>query len=426
MQKHSVLILGSGGREHALGWKIAQSPMLEKLYFAPGNGGTCNVGENVALNPLDFAAVGQFIKTNLITILLVGPEEPLVKGIVDYFQPLPEFSHLIIVGPDSKGAQLEGSKSWSKAFMQKYHIPTAAYRSFNETCKNEASDFLKTLNPPYVIKASGLAAGKGVIISSDLQEAQSTVIDMLGGSFGEAGKEIVIEEFLDGIEVSVFVLTDGRNYALLPEAKDYKRIGNGNTGPNTGGMGAVSPVAFADSTFMQKVKDRIILPTLAGLMTEGITYKGFIFFGLIKVNNEPYVIEYNARMGDPETEAVMPRLKNDLLELFVAMPEGKLGQIHIEHESKTAVTVVMTSGGYPGKYEKGLEILGLDKQYESIVFHAGTEKKNGMVTTNGGRVLAITSLHETPEKAMAASYQTASSLNFKDNYYRNDIGKDIL
>ena len=425
MQKYRILILGSGGREHALGWKTSQSPLLEKLYFAPGNGGTRLIGENVVLNPLDFDAVADFVTTHHIDILVIGPEEPLVKGIVDYFKALPKFKDLILVGPDSQGAMLEGSKSWSKSFMQKYHIPTAAYRSFNEKNAHEAPEFLSSLRPPYVIKASGLAAGKGVIITSDLGEAEKTVTGMLSGDFGDAGKEVVIEEFLDGIEVSVFVLTDGKNFALLPEAKDYKRIGDGNTGPNTGGMGAVSPVPFAHGSFMDKVKDRIILPTLAGLLTEGIDYKGFIFFGLIKVNNEPFVIEYNARMGDPETEAVMPRLKNDLIELFVSLQNGTLGKTIIEHDDRTSLTVVMTSGGYPGHYEKGFEIIGSEKQEKSLIFHAGTSFKEEKLCTNGGRVIAITSLEDTLAQAIATTYKTVSEIHFKDKNYRNDIGKDL-
>ena len=427
MLKHRVLILGSGGREHTLAWKIAQSPVLEKLYIAPGNGGTAGMAENVQLNPLDFSQVSDFIIQQHIGILVVGPEEPLVKGIFDFLKAKSEHRNLIIVGPSMAGARLEGSKAWSKEFMLRHQIPTARYQTFTKETSGKALEFLKTLTPPYVIKASGLAAGKGVIITPDLSEAGKTIGDMLNGSFGEAGSEVVIEEFLEGIEVSVFVLTDGLHYVLLPEAKDYKRIGDKNTGPNTGGMGAVSPVPFAGDLFMQKVRQRIIEPTIEGLKKENITYTGFIFFGLIKVNDEPYVIEYNVRMGDPETQAVMPRLKNDLLELFVAMHHRELGQVQVGFQPHHAATVVLASGGYPGSYEKGYEISGEAQQEEGVfVFHAGTQLNQGKLITSGGRVLAVTAVADHPERAREKVYAAVRRISFQNSYCRSDIGEDLL
>lgn len=427
MLKHRVLILGSGGREHTLAWKIVQSPVLEKLYIAPGNGGTAGMAENVELNPLDFQQVSDFILQHHISMLVVGPEEPLVKGICDFLKSKSEHHHLIIVGPSMSGARLEGSKAWAKEFMLRHRIPTARYKTFRKENAEEAIPFLKTLAPPYVIKASGLAAGKGVIITPDMNEAVKTINDMLNGSFGEAGSEVVIEEYLDGIEVSVFVLTDGSHYALLPEAKDYKRIGNQNSGPNTGGMGAVSPVPFAGEVFMQKVKQRVIEPTIEGLKKEGVAYTGFVFFGLIKVNDDPYVIEYNVRMGDPETQAVMPRLKSDLLALFVAMHQQQLWQFKVEIYPHTAVTVVLASGGYPGSYEKGFEISGENVQDKQVfVFHAGTQQKQGVLTTSGGRVMAVTAVAEHLTEAREKVYAATGGISFRNSYCRNDIGEDLL
>ncbi len=426
MQKYRVLILGSGGREHTLAWKTAQSPLLGKLYIAPGNGGTAEVAENIKLDLLDFDSVSQFIKKEKIDVLIVGPEEPLVKGITDHLKKEKGLETIIIVGPCAAGAMLEGSKVWSKHFMQKYNIPTARHRSFGTEDLNSAFDFLKTLNPPYVIKASGLAAGKGVIITEDINNACDTVSEMLNGSFGEAGKELVIEEFLDGIEVSVFVLTDGKNYALLPEAKDYKRIGDDNTGPNTGGMGAVSPVPFVDNIFMGKVKTRIIKPTIQGLRSEGIDYKGFVFFGLINVGGDPFVIEYNVRMGDPETQAIMPRLKSDLIEMIIAMHNNCLDTFKTEVSEYISLTVVMASGGYPGGYEKGFEITGIGSVKESLVFHAGTSLENNKPVTSGGRVLAVTTLAGSIEEARKLAYDSAEKMHFNNRYFRKDIGKDLM
>lgn len=426
MQKYRVLILGSGGREHTLAWKTAQSPLLGKLYIAPGNGGTAEVAENIKLDLLDFDSVSRFIKKEKIDILIVGPEEPLVKGITDYLKKEKELESLIIVGPCAAGAMLEGSKVWSKQFMLKNNIPTARYRSFGTGDQDSAFDFLKTLDPPYVIKASGLAAGKGVIITDDINNACNTVSEMLNGSFGEAGKELVIEEFLDGIEVSVFVLTDGANYALLPEAKDYKRIGDDNTGPNTGGMGAVSPVPFADKIFMDKVKIRIIIPTIQGLRSEGIDYMGFVFFGLINVGGDPFVIEYNVRMGDPETQAVMPRLKSDLIEMIIAMHNYCLDTFKTEVSEDVSLTVVMASGGYPGGYEKGFEISGIGSVKGSLVFHAGTSLENDRPVTSGGRVLAVTAMAGNIEGARKLAYGSAEKIHFNNRYFRKDIGKDIM
>lgn len=423
----NVLLLGSGGREHALAWKMAQSPLLSKLFIAPGNAGTQEHGTNVDLNPENFEAVGRFVSENHVSMVVVGPEAPLVNGIADYFQAQPSLGEVEIIGPVKAGAMLEGSKDFAKAFMHRHNIPTAAYCTFSESETNKGIQFLKTLKPPYVLKADGLAAGKGVIILESLHEAEKTLSAMLDDKlFGDAGKKVVIEEYLDGIELSVFVLTDGKNYLLLPEAKDYKRVGEENTGPNTGGMGSVSPVAFATKEFMQKVVKRIIQPTIAGLLQEGIDYRGFIFFGLINLKGEPFVIEYNCRLGDPESEAVIPRIKTDLMELFKAIQHQKLHQYTLETHEACAATVFLVSGGYPEKYEKGKIITGLENAGDSILFHAGTLMKQGQVVTNGGRVLAITSLDKTLERALQKSYKQVEKINFDLKYYRKDIGNDLL
>ncbi len=418
-----VLLLGSGGREHAIAYCISKSRQCEKLFIAPGNPGTAQCGENVTLSPTDFNAVGNFCLIEGIEMIVVGPEDPLVKGVYDYFQSDEKLKHIAVIGPSKAGAQLEGSKAFAKKFMQKYGIPTAAYHSFNESQIDEAIEYISKQTPPVVLKADGLAAGKGVIIAQSTDEAEEMLTEMLvHDKFGEAGNKVVVEQFLKGIEVSVFVLTDGKNYLLLPTAKDYKRVGEGDTGLNTGGMGAVSPVPFADAAFMKKVEERIIRPTISGLQQEKITYKGFIYFGLIKVNNEPFVIEYNCRLGDPETEAVLPRIKTDLLELFSAVTDGTLSKKKIEVTDEAAVTIVLTSGGYPDKFEKGKEIAGLDKISKSIVFHAGTTEKNGKLLTNGGRVLTVTSFGKNIKEALVLSKKNASIIFFEKKYFRKDIG----
>jgi phosphoribosylamine---glycine ligase len=422
----NILVLGSGGREHALGWRIRQSPLTDKLFFAPGNAGTSSVGTNLELNPNDFPTIKDVVLRNKINLVVVGPEEPLVKGIVDFFTNDPDLANITIIGPSKEGARLEGSKEYAKEFMLRHNIPTARYFSVTRNNKEEGRQFLSSLKPPYVLKADGLAAGKGVLIINDFDEACHELDQMLGGKFGAAGKTVVIEEFLSGIELSVFVLTDGSNYVLLPEAKDYKRIGEGDNGLNTGGMGAVSPVPFADVTFMQKVETRIIQPTVAGLKQENITYKGFIFFGLIKVNEEPFVIEYNVRMGDPETEAVMPRLKNDLVELLIATGNETLQQHESTVDSRIAVTVVMVSGGYPDDYEKGIPIENLNEVDGSLAFHAGTTSKNNTIVTNGGRVFAITSFGSSIEEARSLSLKNAKKISYQGKYFRNDIGFDLI
>ncbi len=420
-----VLVIGSGGREHALAWKIKQSTKVDKVFAAPGNAGTAQLGTNLAIGVNDFEQIKKAVLDNQINMVVVGPEDPLVNGIVDFFKNESELQHVKIIGPDKNAAQLEGSKEFAKNFMKKNGIPTARYQSFTSETIKEAFKFLNELKAPYVLKADGLAAGKGVLILDDIEEAKTELKQMLDGKFGKASRKVVIEEFLSGIEVSVFVLTDGESYKILPEAKDYKRIGEGDTGLNTGGMGAVTPVKFANKVFMSKVEERIIKPTIEGIRNENMDYKGFIFLGLINVDDEPFVIEYNVRMGDPETEVVIPRVKSDLFELLESLPDKKLGSTEIEFEEQTVTTVVLVSKGYPGSYEKGKEI-SIDKvDEEVVVFHAGTKIENGKTMTNGGRVIAVSAYGDTMKDALHKSYRMIDKINFEGKNFRTDIGFDL-
>jgi len=422
-----ILLLGSGGREHAFAWKLSRSPRCAKLFIGPGNAGTAEYGENVPLSPLDFPAIEKFVLDNQVDMVVVGPEEPLVRGIWDYFQEKESLKGIPVIGPSKAGAMLEGSKAWSKKFMERHNIPTAAYREFTGETLNEGLEYLKNHALPIVLKADGLAAGKGVVICYNHADAAQEFRDMLGGKFGTSGHRVVVEEFLSGIEFSVFVLSDGKNYKILPEAKDYKRIGEGDTGPNTGGMGAISPVPFVDEAMWQKVEERVIKPTVNGLRKEKIVYKGFIFIGFIRVKGEPYVIEYNCRMGDPETEVVLPRLKNDLVTLFENCAKGTLGRVKIRADRRTVSTIMLVSGGYPGDYEKGKVISGLDKVKGSMVFHAGTTTNaKGEVVTAGGRVIALTSFGKDIPSAVRKSKRNAKVITFEGKNYRKDIGEDLL
>ena len=422
-----VLLLGSGGREHAFAWKLSQSSLLDKLYIAPGNAGTESLGENIPLKETDFNGIKSFVLEQNVEMVVVGPEAPLVEGIVDFFLADKSISHIPVIGPDKIGAQLEGSKEFSKKFMEKYRVPTAKYASFTKENLAEGHQFLETLKAPYVLKADGLAAGKGVLILDDLDEAKTELTSMLEGKFGEASSKVVIEEFLKGIELSVFVVTDGTSFRILPEAKDYKRIGEGDTGLNTGGMGAISPVPFADMVFMDKVKNHVVIPTINGLKEEGINYKGFVFIGLMNVKGDPYVIEYNCRMGDPETEVVLPRIKSDLLAILDHVANETLSESDLEVDERVATTVIAVSGGYPESYAKGKAIAGLDKvdANKTIVFHAGTTKKEQEIVTNGGRVLAFTSLGKTTQNALQSSYDALDQVCYEGIYFRKDIGFDL-
>ncbi len=423
----NILLLGSGGREHAIAHKISQSPHCSSLFIAPGNAGTALCGTNTPIGVNDFNKIGEFCMEHRIELVVVGPEDPLVNGIVDYFALKPELKNIPVIGPDKNGAQLEGSKQFAKEFMEEFHIPTARFKCFTVVNIEEGYSFIDSLKPPYVLKASGLAAGKGVLIIDDAAEAKKELHEILyKDKFGAAGKEVVIEEFLHGIECSSFVLTDGKSYAMMPYAKDYKRIGDNDTGLNTGGMGAVSPVPFADEAFRNKVVERIVKPTVAGIQARNMNYCGFIFIGLMNVNGDPYVIEYNCRMGDPETEVVFPRIENDIVEVFTAVAKKELHAIQLKEDKRTAVTLMMVSGGYPGNYEKGFEITGLDKIKDSTVYHAGTATSDKKIVSSGGRVLAITSLDTDLQQALNKSYAAAKTIHFDYEYYRKDIGQDLI
>jgi phosphoribosylamine--glycine ligase len=420
-----ILLLGSGGREHALAWKISKSSQLEKLYVAPGNAGTSEIAENIAMDINNFEAVGNFCLQKQVNVVVVGPEQPLVNGIHDFFESSPNLSKVTVIGPKKEGAIIEGSKDFSKSFMKRHRIPTAKSKSFKNHQIQEALVYLEQKDSPYVLKADGLASGKGVIIENDLQKAKTALKSLLSGQFGAASETVVIEDFLDGVELSVFIITDGKNYKILPEAKDYKRIGENNTGLNTGGMGAISPVPFANREFIDKVENQVIIPTVKGLKKEGIEYSGFIFFGLISVKGDPYVIEYNCRLGDPETEVIMPRLKSDILELFDGIATNTLSERDVEIDLRSVSTVMMVSGGYPEKYEKGKEVT-IDKlDPKTLVFHAGTNIKNNKTVTSGGRVIAVTSYGKNLETALKGSYSSIEKVQFENNYYRKDIGKDV-
>ncbi|MCD9574702.1 phosphoribosylamine--glycine ligase [Flavobacterium soyae] len=423
----TILLLGSGGREHAFAWKMIQSPLCEKLFVAPGNAGTAAIAENVAIAPTDFEAIKALVLKENISLVVVGPEDPLVKGIYDYFKNDESLKNIPVIGPSKLGAQLEGSKEFAKEFLMKHNIPTAAYDSFTAETVDEGCKFLETLQPPFVLKADGLAAGKGVLIIQDLEEAKTELRNMLvHEKFGAASSKVVIEEFLDGIELSCFVLTDGKSYKILPTAKDYKRIGEGDTGLNTGGMGAVSPVPYVDAVLMEKIETRIVKPTIEGFQKDGIEYKGFVFIGLINVKNEPIVIEYNVRMGDPETEVVVPRLESDLVELFLSVANQKLDEFELKIDPRSATTIMVVSGGYPEDFEKGKVITGLENITDSIVFHAGTKLDGENVVSNGGRVLTVTSYGDDFQQAIKKSYQNIDKLNFDKMYFRKDIGFDLL
>ena len=421
----NVLVLGSGGREHAVSWKISQSSQIDKLFIAPGNAGTGQVGTNVDIQVDDFEGIREFCIANKIDIVFVGPEGPLVNGIVDFFQADDELKHIGMIGPNKSGARLEGSKDFSKKFMKKYNIPTARYFTVTKDTIEEGNAFLETLKGPYVLKADGLASGKGVLILKTVKEAKTELKNMLDGKFGDASSKVVIEEFLKGIELSVFVITDGQSYKILPEAKDYKRIGEGDTGLNTGGMGAVSPVPFATTAFIDKIENQVIIPTIKGLKSEGIDYRGFIFFGIINVKNDPFVIEYNCRLGDPETEVVMPRLKSDLLELFEGVATQTLSERDVEFDERVATGVMMVSGGYPDKFEKEKNITGLNNVFDAMVFHAGTKQDGPMYVTAGGRVLCVTSMGKNQYRALQKTYENIEKISFDKAYYRKDIGFDL-
>ncbi len=422
----NILVIGSGGREHTFAWKLAQSAKCDQLFVAPGNAGTAQMATNVDIKPTDFEALKKLVLDNNIQMVVVGPEDPLVQGIHDFFKAEESLQKVAVIGPEKMAAELEGSKEFAKEFMKRHNIPTAAYQSFTKDTVAEGKKFLETLDAPYVLKADGLAAGKGVLIISDIEEAKNELDNMLvDAKFGDASSKVVIEEFLDGIELSCFVLTDGKNYLTLPTAKDYKRIGEGDTGLNTGGMGAISPVPFADAEFMQKIEDRVIKPTVNGLQKDNIPYQGFVFIGLIKVNNDPYVIEYNVRMGDPETEVVLPRVKNDLVEIFEACATQTLNEIDLQIDERAATTVMVVSGGYPEAYEKGKEITGTEDIKDSLVFHAGTKLSDDKVLTNGGRVIAVTSYDDHFKEAIKKSYQSIDKLHFDKMYFRKDIGFDL-